>query len=242
MQTVASRTFVPSSSRCLSGSSGSSLGQASFSGKPNSARNLRLVVLDAVKKRSGRTIVKTATLVASPKQADKVRKLCNDLVDFAHIEMKTGTKSGIESFECQEDSHEPGTFHFWERYSSNAFMANFNSNAEMQIFTTKVRPMLEGPIGMSLYEYSNGQLGAAACPVGPTGEGGLEDAPGGNAGSGGGASLQQTSSTLDLGNLTRGDEGDSFGMKENLREASQVVEEAVENAKKLFDGLLGKKK
>ena len=37
----------------------------------------------------------------------------------------------------------------------------------------------------------DGHVGVPMMPIGPGGEGGLDDAPGGNEGSGGGASLQQ---------------------------------------------------
>ena len=44
------------------------------------------------------------------------------------------------------------------------------------------------------------------------GEGGLDDATG--AGGRGGASYRQTSDVVDLGDVKRGEEGDSFGMGE----------------------------
>lgn len=56
---------------------------------------------------------------------------------------------------------------------------------------------LEGPVGMVLYEWRDGQLGPACAQGGPKGEGGLDDATGGS-GMAGGAGLKQTSATLDL--------------------------------------------
>jgi hypothetical protein len=52
--------------------------------------------------------------------------------------------------------------------------------------------------------------------AGPKGEGGLDDATGQSGGAGGGAGYTQTSATVDLGKMRRGDEGDSFGMKAAL--------------------------
>ena len=74
-------------------------------------------------------------------------------------------------------------------------------------------PLLRDGIGMMLYEWSDGKLGATAMPIGPKGEGGLDDATGQNGGGGGGAGYTQTSATVDLGKQKRGDEGDAFGMK-----------------------------
>jgi len=52
--------------------------------------------------------------------------------------------------------------------------------------------------------------------TGPKGEGGLDDATGQSGGAGGGAGYTQTSATVDLGKMRRGDEGDAFGMKAAL--------------------------
>ena len=51
---------------------------------------------------------------------------------------------------------------------------------------------------------------------GPKGEGGLDDATGQSGGAGGGAGYTQTSGTVELGKMRRGDEGDAFGMQAAL--------------------------
>jgi quinol monooxygenase YgiN len=73
---------------------------------------------------------------------------------------------GIATFDCHEDPFEPGTFHFWERYDTAAAMATFNSSPAQQAFHEKVAPLLKDGIGMVLYEWSDGKLGASAMPIG----------------------------------------------------------------------------
>ena len=45
-------------------------------------------------------------------------------------------------------------------------MASFNSSAVQQAFHDKVAPLLKDGIGMVLYEWSDGKLGASAMPIG----------------------------------------------------------------------------
>ena len=45
---------------------------------------------------------------------------------------------GIEVFECYEDSFEPGTFHFWERYRTDINMADFYNSNILNNFEEKV--------------------------------------------------------------------------------------------------------
>jgi len=154
-----------------------------------------LVVFAARKIKSIRNVVKTATLVSGEDNVDKVKDLCIELVEAAQLKMEDPS-SGILDFSVSEDAYDKGTFHFWERYSDHLKMGTFNSSKVVAGFMEKVRPLLEGPLAMAMYEWRNGQLGPATTPVGPHGEGGLEDAPGGNKGSGGGARLQQTSKMI----------------------------------------------
>ena len=125
-------------------------------------------------------------------------------------------KLGIATFDCHEDPFEPGTFHFWERYNTAADMASFNSSPAQQAFHEKVAPLLKDGIGMVLYEWSDGKLGASALPIGPKGEGGLDDATGQSGGAGGGAGYTQTSATVELGKHHREEKGDAFGLKAAL--------------------------
>jgi hypothetical protein len=88
-------------------------------------------------------------------------------------------------------------FHFWELYEGNAAMGRHNTTPEVAAFMEKVQPLLEGPVGMALYEWKDGKIGATAVQGGPRGEGGLDDATGAT-GAAGGASYKQTSATVDL--------------------------------------------
>eukprot|EP00241_Pyramimonas_parkeae_P023622 CAMPEP_0114291610 /NCGR_PEP_ID=MMETSP0059-20121206/8586_1 /TAXON_ID=36894 /ORGANISM="Pyramimonas parkeae, Strain CCMP726" /LENGTH=266 /DNA_ID=CAMNT_0001413135 /DNA_START=175 /DNA_END=975 /DNA_ORIENTATION=- len=200
----------------------------------------------AIKKREQRNVVKTLTLVASEGNREKVMEICKDVVAKSTTKMTENKSMGILEFVCQEDTFQPGTFHFWERYQNNVKMAEYNTSEDMVSFGKAVRPLLEAPMGMMLYEFKNGHLGPCSMPIGPEGEGGLDDACGGNSGSGGGATLHQTAKA-NLGWNRRGDEGDSFGMPaqvtETLKDMDSVVNDAVNSAKKMFDGLLsgGKK-
>ena len=81
----------------------------------------------------------------------------------------------------------------------------------------KVQPLLDGPIGMALYEMKNGQLGAIGVQGGPRGEGGLDDATGAS-GAAGGASYKQTSGTVDLTKVKEEDDAEKalWGIKFEL--------------------------
>ena len=118
---------------------------------------------------------------------------------------------GVLDARLLTDAANPRTFHLWERYDSNRTLGEVNTGEPYAAFMKAVAPLLEGPVGMALYEWKDGHLGAPAVQGGPKGEGGLDDATGGQ-GMPGGAGMKQTSATVDLGNLERGEEGDAFGM------------------------------
>ncbi|KAK9864744.1 hypothetical protein WJX84_005662 [Apatococcus fuscideae] len=109
-------------------------------------------------------------------------------------------QSGILQFECSQDNWEPNVVHFWERYVGNAKLGEHSTSSEMKRFMEKVQPYLEQPIGMALYEWKDGKIGAVCIQGGPKGEGGLDDATGAS-GAAGGAGLKQTSATVDLGSV-----------------------------------------
>jgi hypothetical protein len=88
-------------------------------------------------------------------------------------------------------------YHFWELYESNAALGRHNTTPEYDTFMNKVQELLDGPVGMVLYEMKDGKLGMASVQGGPRGEGGLDDATGAT-GAAGGASYKQTSGTVDL--------------------------------------------
>eukprot|EP00891_Asterochloris_glomerata_P004779 jgi/Astpho2/4779/Aster-00323 len=151
------------------------------------------------------------TLVAAAGKEEVVQKMCMEVMVFSQQQMQDKTQ-GICEFTCHQDNYEPNTFHFWERYDTNRHMGQHMTQAPMQQFMEKVQDHLEGPVGMALYEWQNGQLGHACVHGGPKGEGGLDDATG--AGGAGGASMKQTSSTVDLTKESAQDEEKGlWGMK-----------------------------
>lgn len=183
---------------------------------------------------SHRSVVKTATLISVEGQEEAVKKMCMKFVEDTKKVMEDEA-SGIISFECHTDAYEQGVFHFWERYKTNTYMGNYNSTKDAQKFTTDVRPLLQSPIAMVLYEYTeDGNLGPMANCIGPTGEGGLDDATGGTKGSGGGIQHAQTSNALQGGlvNLEKDDR-----KMHVVGNAGVNLGEIAEKAKKLFGGL-----
>lgn len=170
-----------------------------------------LQVCAAIKKDSGKNVVCCKELVAREDTVDEVVRLCQGLVDYSKASM-ADRSSGILAFECSRDPFEPLKFYTWERYSGNAALGQHNSADAVQRFMEEVNEHLEKPVGMVLYEWQDGQLGAACMQGGPKGEGGLDDASGASGGAGG-ASMKQTSATVNLGKVRRGDEGDAWGMK-----------------------------
>lgn len=142
-----------------------------------------------------RHVVCSKTLVASPGNEDAVAAACEALVASAG----PSARDGVLEFSFARDAYDPATFHFWERYTCNVACGRHNTRADVVKFMEGVVPLLEGPIGMALYEYRAGVgLSNACAQGGPKSEGGLDDAPGGN-GMAGGAGLKQTSGTLELG-------------------------------------------
>jgi len=103
------------------------------------------------------------------------------------------------SFYLQDVDEDTGTgmFHFWELYESNAALGRHNTTPEYESFMNKVQVLLDGPVGMVLYEMKDGKLGMASVQGGPRGEGGLDDATGAS-GTAGGAGYKQTSGVVDL--------------------------------------------
>lgn len=64
-----------------------------------------------------------------------------------------------------QDDYEPGTFHFMELYASQAAMAQHNSAEPVRRFVDGLAPHLDGPLGMVLYEYSDGKIGPPSMEV-----------------------------------------------------------------------------
>ena len=111
-----------------------------------------------------------------------------------------GSRRGLEAFAVQRDPFDAGVFHFWEHYRSVADFEAVLEGEAMVGFIRDVAGLLERPVGIALYEWVDGQLGAPMVNWGPKGEGGLDDATGANK-FGGGASYEQTSGAVNLGSL-----------------------------------------
>eukprot|EP00899_Mesostigma_viride_P007482 jgi/Mesvir1/16735/Mv15118-RA.1 len=167
-----------------------------------------LKVEAAIRKRNIKETVVTCTLVAESENREKVLKMCKDFVAQTHKMMEAAPNSGLVSFTCEEDGLEKGTFHFWQRYTDTASMSKFLATKEYTTFLNKVRVLLKAPMGLAMYELSDGQLGPSAYPYGPKGEGGLDDATG--QGTGGGAGMQQHAQ-VDFGNFVREREDEEDG-------------------------------
>lgn len=174
----------------------------------------QLQTLCAIKKKSEKNLVCSKTLTVKPDHKDAVMEMCQMVVTFSKEKMKN-SKSGILAFECSQDNYEPNVLHFWERYDGNRSMGLHNTTDEYSKFMRVVQQHLEGPIGMALYEWQDGQIGMACVHGGPKGEGGLDDATG--AGGAGGASMKQSSGVVDLGDVQRNEGKEAWGMGINFK-------------------------
>lgn len=130
--------------------------------------------------------------------------LCKELVAVSEQEAADRAK-GIVVFQCVKDAWEPGTFHFWERYESELALGNHNGNPRMTELYDQLEPLLQRPMGMSMYEMVDGRISMSCIHIGPKGEGGLDDATGAS-GAAGGASYKQTSRAIDLTGISEHEE------------------------------------
>lgn len=161
----------------------------------------------AVKRRNEKHIVCSKTLVATAGKESLVDEACAKLVAAVGLSgpqaspatAAAANRRGVIEFSYGRDSYEPNVFHFWERYESNVALGRHNTREDAVAFLEALTKegLLEGPVGMVLYEWRDGQLGPACAQGGSKGEGGRDDATGGS-GMAGGAGLKQTSATLDL--------------------------------------------
>ncbi len=116
----------------------------------------------AIKKTSEKNVVCVKTLVAHPQHIDKVQRLCQELLNSVQpCRADRLSQSGLLAFECSNDRWDSNVFHFWERYESNVAMGRFNNRDDMQRFMSNVQEYLEKPVGMVLYEWRDGHMGAA---------------------------------------------------------------------------------
>ena len=144
-------------------------------------------------------MVVTEQVCAAEGAAAEVEALCGGLQE-ALLGGGRPRAAGLQEFRAEKDVFEEGVFHLWARYESAASAERGLESETMQSFLADVAPLSARPVGMSMFEWKDGQLSSAMVDCGPKGEGGLDDATGANK-FGGGASYQQTSSAVDLGNL-----------------------------------------
>eukprot|EP00210_Caulerpa_lentillifera_P002613 g2500.t1 len=154
---------------------GRSVSSVCFSSSVTSRRSISIEA--AVKKTSLRNIICSKTLKVKEGSIEDAKRLCKGIAEHAISEMKDPSR-GIISFEVFQDPHEEKQIHFFERYLDNTRMGQFNTSDEFQKFMTEIQDYLEEPVGLVLYEYKKGQLGAVCVQGGPKGEGGLDDATG----------------------------------------------------------------
>lgn len=143
---------------------------------------------------SDRSFLMSTTLVAKEEEEEKVVELCRSITEWGQQKQKDRS-SGVLQFGCFADLYGKHTYHFMERYSSFEHIVNFRSLPEHTKFMNDVRPLLTQPMALAVYEYENGQIGHMRTPMGPKGEGGLDDASG-QAGIGGGVSHKQQSKPI----------------------------------------------
>lgn len=187
----------------------SKVGLAGCNSRPG--RPQRLHICAAIKKDTAKHVVCSKTLVGKPDQVKRLQRKCQDILDFS-LGRAANKQNGILEFTCSQDSYATNVFHFWERYDGNTSMGRHNTTPEFMKFMEGVQNLIQEPIGLALYVSKGGQLSHACVQGGPKGEGGLDDATGASKAAGGGASMKQTSQTVNLGDVKRGDEGDSWGM------------------------------
>ncbi|KAH9326732.1 hypothetical protein KI387_006910 [Taxus chinensis] len=200
-----------------------------------------LNVRAAKKKDSGRSFLMNCTLVAKEEDQHKVAELCHSITEWAQEKQKDRA-SGILQFGCFSDLYSKHTYHFMERYSSFQHIVSIRSSEEHTKFMNDVRPLLTQPIALSVYEYRDGQIGAMRNPIGPKGEGGLDDATG-QGGSGGGVShKQQSKVTLNVDTEEKKDRGDWSLQKvlEKIRGETKEESDSEKSGKWNVASLFGK--
>ncbi|KAL3691364.1 hypothetical protein R1sor_005015 [Riccia sorocarpa] len=235
-------TIVSSSGRsnnlggCLSSCSGSRVAKRQFFGKavkfvqPGEISLVRKgFVVEAAKRiQTGRSYVLSSTLHIAEGKEEEVAALCRGILRWAE-EKKSAKGSGIAVFECNVDPFEKNVLHFWEQYASFQIMNDTRASPEHTKFINEVRPFLTGPIGLAAYEYKDGQIGHMMNPIGPKGEGGLDDATGQ-------AGTKQQSSSIGQGlvEMEEDDKVKSWGLDKLLAKVRGEDKEAGWSFKTLF--------
>ncbi|KAI5062458.1 hypothetical protein GOP47_0022997 [Adiantum capillus-veneris] len=141
-------------------------------------QKLRKFTIQAAKRvDTKRSFLLNSTLKAQETEIDKVAKLCEDIRIWAR-EKKQDADAGCKQFDCYVDLYEKNVFHFMEEYTTVLHMNDFRASHEHLKFFEEVRPLLLEPIALSVYELRDGNVSCMLNPIGPKGEGGLDDATG----------------------------------------------------------------
>eukprot|EP00250_Pteridium_aquilinum_P013543 c21408_g1_i1 orf=119-982(+) len=152
-------------------------------------QKLRRLTIEAAKRvDKKRSFILNTTLKAQEGEVEKVSKMCEEIRQWG-AEKKKDAASGCKQFDCFVDLYDKNVFHFMEEYASVLHMNDIRASPEHAKFCEEVRPLLLEPIALAVYELRDGQLGDMLNPIGPKGEGGLDDATG-QAGRGGEAYMQ----------------------------------------------------
>jgi len=229
-ETSSSTTRLSASKRC-----GVKMGKGGHLGtrlvvveKATGSRVATGLVVEAAKRIStGRSYALSSTLKIEEGNEEAVTALCKSIVQWAQEKQKD-RKSGIEGFECNVDAFEKNTLHFWEIYESFPTMNDVRASPEHTKFMMDVRPLLTDPIALAAYEYKDGQIGHMMNPIGPKGEGGLDDATGQSG-------TKQQSMVINQG-LVESDERATFDLdsmlkKMSLKSKADKAEEGEEDTK-----------
>lgn len=100
-----------------------------------------LVVVAAIKARSGKQVACSKTLIARPAEKETVAKMCADITSYS-LEQAKERASGIVVFNCVRDQWDDHVFHFWERYESNASLGRHNTCPRVVQFMEEVSRIL----------------------------------------------------------------------------------------------------
>eukprot|EP01018_Ginkgo_biloba_P021081 Gb_15077 [translate_table: standard] len=172
---------------------------------------------------SDRSFLMSSTLVAKAEDEDKVVELCRSIIQWGQQKQKDKS-SGIQQFECYVDLFDKHTYHFMERYSGFQHITNIRALPEHVKFMNDVRPLLTCPVAFAVYEYWNGQIGPMRNPIGPKGEGGLDDATG-QAGIGGGVSHKQQSKLMQQVDVGEKKDRGAWSLQKVLQKRARAANE-----------------
>lgn len=209
---------------------------APLSEPPCRQQQYRRLTIEAAKRVDKiKSLILSSTLKAQEGDIEKVAKLCEGIRQWA-LEVQKEKAVGLKQFECYVDLYDKNVFHFMEEYAGFLHMNDIWSSPEHVKFCDDVRPFLLEPIALAAYELRDGQVGHMLNPIGPKGEGGLDDATG-QAGRGGEAYMKPKAKKR------RGIEFElkskAAAQEEEEEEASEKVEDNKWSLQKILSKVIG---